>query len=366
VKIDLAPGSPRLDRVGDTARAAEALGIDALWISETEHDPFISTSIALQATTRLTVGTGIAVAFARSPIVIAQSAFDLCELSGGRFALGLGTQVKAHVERRFGMEWSTPAPRLEEWLGAIRAAWTAWEYGERFRFESEHFNLSVMTPYFSPPRLSVAPVPGRARIPISIAGVGPGLARLSGRATEGFQAHLLNTPRYIDEVIEPAIREGEAQRAERAAAADQTAESPAPTRDLAEPIGRTERILQVFLVPAEDAARREEVRKLIAFYASTPSYRPFLDANGREAIGEQLSALQSAKRWDEMPGLIDDDFLAEVAVVAPWDGLGDALAARVEGVADRIIPQLPFEVDASGELVNRARWERIVSALRSA
>jgi len=348
VKIDLAAGSldPRL--AAQTARAAEAAGFDGLWLAETEHDPFLAAGAALAATQRLEIGTGVAVAFARSPVVIAHTAFDLAALGEGRFLLGLGTQVRGHVERRFGMPWSAPAPRLAEWIDVIRAAWVAWQERAGFRFRSEHFDLSLMPDFFRPPPLAFPPPgPGRPRIPISIAGVGPGLARLAGRLADGFQVHPFHTARYLAEVLEPAIVSGAASR-------DPAAAGAAP-----------ERIVPVFLVPAEDAALREEVRGRIAFYASTPTYRGVLRLHGREAIGERLGRLAVTGRWSEMPALVDDELLAEVAVVAPAAELGAALAARVAGHAERVVPILPFEPDADGRPRNGEAWAVLLRALRS-
>jgi probable F420-dependent oxidoreductase len=347
MKIDLAPGSPDPRAVVGVARAAEATGFDGLWLAETEHDPFIAAAAALAATRRLEVGTGVAVAFARSPIVIAQAAFDLAALGEGRFQLGLGTQVRGHVERRFGMPWSAPAPRLAEWMGAIRAAWTAWQDRSDFRFRSEHLDLSLMPDFFRPAPLTFpAPAGGRTRIPISIAGVGPGLARLAGRLADGFQVHPFHTARFLAEVLEPALATGAESR-------DPAAAGLAP-----------ERIVPVFLVPAEDAALREEVRRRVAFYASTPTYRGVLRLHGREAAGERLSRLAVTGRWSEMPALIDDGFLAEVAVVAPAANLGEALAARVAGHAQRVVPLLPFQPEPGGRLPNGGTWASLLATLR--
>ncbi len=348
MKVDLAPGALGLQEAAEVARAAETLGFDGLWLAETAHDPFLAAGAALAATERLEVGTGVAIAFARSPIVIAQTAFDLAALGRGRFLLGLGTQVRGHVERRFGMPWSAPAPRLAEWIGAIRAAWNAWQDDGEFRFRSEHLDLSLMPAFFRPPPLPFPPpAPDRARIPISIAGVGPGLARLAGRFADGFQVHPFHTPRYLAEVLEPALAAGAAER-------DPSAAGKLP-----------ERIVPVFLVPAEDATLREEVRRQIAFYASTPSYRGVLRLHRREAVGERLSRLVATGRWAEMPALIDDELLGEVAVVAPRDGLVDALAARIAGHAERAVSLLPLPVGTKAGAGDEAPWGDLLEVLRN-
>lgn len=373
MKVDFAADSPAPADAAALARAAEELGFDAIWIAETLHEPFVASTLALAATTRIEVGTGIAVAFARSPVVIAQAAFDLAALSGGRFQLGLGTQVRAHVERRFGMPWSAPAPRLAEWIVAIRAAWAAWQDGKPFRVSSEHLDLSLMPAFFSPPPLTFDMPEGRPRIPLSIAGVGPGLARLAGRAADGLQVHPFHTARYLAEVLEPALAEGEAGRPAVAGpevAADAAAGTGARDADgirrRPHETRHVERIVPVFLAPADRPALVEAVRSRIAFYASTPSYRPVLALHGRERTGEQLSRLAATGRWAEMPALVDDELLAEVAVVAPAVAIPDALAARVAGHADRVLPLLMPESGASPFGPDPALMERVLVSLRSA
>lgn len=345
MKVDLAPGGLPPEQVGDLARAAEAVGFDGLWLAETTHDPFLGAALALDATQHLRVGTAVAIAFARSPVSIAQTAFDLARLGHGRFELGLGTQVRGHVQRRFGMAWSAPAPRLGEWIGAIRAAWSSWQEGAPFRFRSEHLDLSLMSPFFSPPPLTFAAAPGTAPLRISVAGVGPALARLAGRLANGFHVHPLHTARYLAEVLEPALQQGEAERREA---------------------GRLERYVPVFLIPDDDPEVRDAVRRQISFYAATPTYRRVLELHGRMRTGERLSRLAAAGRWAEMPDLVDDELLGAVAVIAPWDGLADALGARCARAAHRVMPLLPFSLAADGAPRDAKRWERLVRALRTA
>ncbi len=347
MKVDLALGSPEPASVAGLARAAESFGFDAVWLAETRHDPFVSAALALAATGTIEVGTGIAVAFARSPIVLAQSAFDLAALSGGRFHLGLGTQVRAHVERWFGMPWSAPAPRLAVWIAAVRAAWATWQDGTPFRVRSVHLNLSLMSEFFSPPPLSFGRPDGSPRVPLSVAGVGPGLARLAGRVADGFQVHPFHTARYLSEVLEPALERGEAER----------------------PGGhprRVARIVPVFVAPTDVPAAVGEVRSRIAFYASTPTYRPVLALHGRAHVGERLGRLAVAGRWDEMADLVDDELLALVAVVAPSASIAAARVSRVAGHADRVLPVLPFEPDAFGAPTNASLWGALMESLRAA
>ena len=348
MKVDLAPGAVAPGEVAALAAAAEAVGFDGLWLPETQHDPFVGLALAAAATSRLHLGTSVAIAFARSPTVLAQTAWDLAALSGGRFELGLGTQVRAHVQRRFGMAWSEPAPRLAEWLGAIRAAWATWQDRAPFQWTSEHLDLSLMTPFFSPPPLAFPAPDDGPRIPLSIAGVGAGLARLAGRLADGFHVHPFHTARYLARVLEPALATGAERRPDEL------------------PRRRAERIVPVFLAPTDEPAVLGAVRRQVAFYASTPSYRGVLAAHDRDRTGEQLSRLAATGRWAEMAALVDDELLAQVAVVAPADGLADALAARVTGHAERIAPLLPVRLEPDGSLADGRLWERLVATLRDA
>ena len=190
------------------AQAAEAIGFDAIWTSETQHDPFLPLTHAAAQTARLRFGTAVAIAFARSPLIVAHTAWDLAKQSDGRFMLGLGTQVQAHIERRFGMTWSPPVPRLREYVQAIRAVWTAWQTGSRLNFRGSEYKLTLMTPFFSPGPID------HPNVPIFIAGVGTPLCRLAGEVADGFHVHAYHTRQYLSEVVLPAIIAG-AQKADR-------------------------------------------------------------------------------------------------------------------------------------------------------
>ena len=367
MKVDLPAGSPAPSDAGRLAVAAETIGLDAIWLAETEHEPFVLATLALAATSRIEVGTGIAVAFARSPVVLAQAAFDLAALSGGRFQLGLGTQVRAHVERRFGMTWTAPAPRLTEWIAAIRAAWATWQDGVPFRVRSEHLDLSLMPSFFSPPPLEFEPPAGRPRIPLSIAGVGPGLAHLAGRVADGFQVHPFHTARYLAEVLEPALDEGVAgagRRDEGGSAQPPSGGQHAAPRARDPGRGSSASCRCSSRPPTTPPSSSRCGRGS----PSTPRPRPtarVLELHDRGQVGERLGRLAVAGRWDEMAALVDDELLALVAVVGPADALPDALAARVEGHADRVLPILPFEPDSAGELPNARAWDRLIGTLRA-
>ena len=310
-----------LGRVPAIARAAEAAGFDALWSTETMHDPFLPAALAAEHTQTLQFGTAVAIAFARSPTTLAYTAWDLAQASGGRFILGLGTQVKAHVERRFGMPWpDSVVGKLREQVAAMRALWNTWQTGEKLNFRGEHYKLTLMTPFFNPGPIE------RPDIPIYIAGVNPGLARLAGECADGFHLHPLHSIRYLEEVLKPAIAEG-ARRAGRSPEEVKIATS-------------------AFIVtsPAEELF----VRSQIAFYASTPSYRPVMALHGWEETAQQLSALASRGEWGAMPGLVTPEMLETFAVVSAPGELAERLQARYRGRIERLgfyIPFIPGERD---------------------
>src|SRR5512147_2981441 len=208
MKFDASIGLAELKDAGALAQAAEAIGFDAVWASETQHDPFLPLTHVAAQTARLRFGTAVAIAFARSPLIVAHTAWDLAKQSDGRFMLGLGTQVQAHIERRFGMTWSPPVPRLREYVQAIRAVWTAWQTGGRLNFRGSEYKLTLMTPFFSPGPIDYPSVP------IFIAGVGTPLCKLAGEVADGFHVHPYHTRKYLGEIVLPAVADG-AQKADR-------------------------------------------------------------------------------------------------------------------------------------------------------
>jgi probable F420-dependent oxidoreductase len=316
-----------LSAVPEAARAAEALGFSALWTTETQHDPFLSLALVAEHTSRLRLGTAIAVAFARSPGALAYTAWDLAAASQGRFILGLGTQVRAHVERRFGMSWpESVVGKLREQILALRAFWDCWQKGTKLNFRGEYYKLTLMSPFFSPPPLA-SPIFKEnggglgGGIPIYIAGVNPGLARLAGELCQGFHAHPFHSPRYLREVILSGIESGLNQA------------------------GRQREAIEVAVAAfvATTPQEREECRKQLSFYASTPSYRPVMEMHGWGDTAARLSSHASRGEWDEMPALITDDILPEFCTLADSPvSLGAALRERYAGIADRLTPYLPF------------------------
>jgi probable F420-dependent oxidoreductase len=314
VKVDAHLPTDRPREAGELARAAEALGLDGLWAAETSHDPFLSLAFAAAATSRIELGTAVAIAFARSPTVLAQTAWDLAALSRGRFTLGLGTQVRAHVERRFAMPWGPPVARLRDYVRLVRAVWASWQGDAPLNFRGEHYTATLMTPFFSPPPLA------HGQPAIHVAAVGRPLLRLAGEVADGLAVHPLHTAGYLAEVVRPCLAEG-ARRAGR----------PPDGCALSVPV------LVVTGRDAEERAReREQMRARIAFYASTPSYRSVLAHHGWGDLGRELSALASRRRWDEMAGLVPDEVLGTVAVDAEPGEVGARVRERYAGLADRV------------------------------
>ena len=278
---------------------------------------------AALATSRLQLGTSVAIAFPRSPTVLAHTAFDLARESRGRFILGLGTQVKAHIERRFGMSWEAPVERLRDYIGAVRAVWQRWQTGERLRYESQYYTLKLMTPFFSP-----QPLPDPAWTPpIFIAGVNHRLCRLAGEVCDGFHVHPFHTPRYLRERILPWIEEGLAI-----------------TNRNRQSLQVSATVFVIVGTRAERDAMRDEVRRQVAFYASTPTYRTLLTLHGWDAEGEMLTRLAGRGRWADMGAVVTDEMLSEFAIEA--DDLPHAaniLRTRYDGLLDRAAFYLPFK-----------------------
>lgn len=305
---------------GKLAAAAEELGFGALWSAETGHNGFLPLTLAAEHSRRLTLGTAVAIAFPRSPMVTAQIAWDLAAFSRGRFILGLGTQVRAHIERRFSAQFDHPVARLRDYIGAMRAIWACWQHGSPLRYKGEFFQHTLMTPFFSP-----GPIEYPA-IPVYIAGVNSGLAQLAGELCDGFHAHPLNSATYLREVLHPQIAAGAAKSGRDPAACVIVGSA--------------------FVITGADRAQREALRaavkQQIAFYASTPTYRAVLECHGWSEVGEALSQLASQQRWADMPAMVSDEMLAAFAVEANPDELGAALRERYDGLLDRINLYLPF------------------------
>jgi probable F420-dependent oxidoreductase len=337
MKFDAALPPVHLKDVPAIAKASEEIGFDALWTQETQHDPFLPCVLVAEHTATLRFGTAIAVSFARSPANLAYTAWDLAAQSNGRFILGLGTQVKAHIERRFGMPWpESVTGKLREQIQIIRALWDSWQNGTKLNFRGEYYKISLMSPFFNPGPLP-SPVGGpkgvlregaggEGLIPIYIAGVNTGLAKLAGELCDGFHAHPFHSPRYLRDVILPAI-EGGVKIAGRA------------RKDIA---------ISVTTFVATTPEEMNFARAQIAFYASTPSYRAVMDLHGWGILAEQLSGFAAKGEWAEMPMLITDEILNEFCLLTTQESLADDLKKRYDGIADRLTlysPYVPGERD---------------------
>lgn len=313
MRLDHYLSADRMEGAAAEAQRASRLGYNGVMAAETSHDPFLALTVAAIAQPDLELGTAIAVAFARSPMTVAHSAWDLADLSGGRFLLGLGTQIRPHIVGRFSMPWSEPVPRMREFIAALRSIWATWQYGEPLRFKGDHYRFSLMTPFFNPGPIE------HPEVPVYLAAVGPAMCRLVGEAADGIHIHPFHTRRYLEETVGPAI----------AAGAARTSRDPAAVT----------RAATLFVVTGADDEAMERsaaiVRNRIAFYASTPAYRAVLDCHGW-GIGEELTAMTKRGEWSAMGSLIDDDMLSTVAVVAPRDRVAQAIKERCAGTVDRL------------------------------
>jgi probable F420-dependent oxidoreductase len=315
MKLDATSLMPDPLTAGDEARAAEAAGYGGWLTAETGHDPFIVAALAATATDAIDIGTAIAVAFARNPMDIAYSANDLQVLSGGRFFLGLGSQIKPHIEKRFSMPWSRPAARMREYVAALRAIWAAWLDGAPLDFRGEFYEHRIMTPFFA------GSAHGFGAPAVGLAAVGPGMTRVAGEVADVLLTHAFTTERYLRDVTLPALHEG-AARAGRAPS------------DVGVGVG-------VFVVTGrtgeELAAVAHATRAQLAFYGSTPAYRPVLEVHGWGDLQTELNTLSKQGRWDDMAGLVDDEVLDTFAVVTDGpDQVGEAILARFGDIATRL------------------------------
>ena len=319
------------------ARRAAALGFDGFFTAELSHDPFFPLLLAGMAEPNLDLGTAIAVAFPRSPMVTAQISWDLAAVTGGRFRLGLGTQVKAHITRRFSTNWISPGPRLREYILALRAIWNTWQNSVPLRFEGGFYQFSLMTPFFDPGPIAYPDVP------VYIAGVGPWMSRMAGELCHGFHVHPFHTIRYLDEVVLPNMAAG------------------------AEAAGRTlddvDRAASVFVITGHDdeelETARRGVRQQIAFYASTPTYRPVLELHGWE-MGDRLTAMSKRGEWAEMADLVTDDMVEAVAVTAPLADLGAAIRERYGNRVQRV----GYYTMLGGGPLSEAEWTSLIAATK--
>jgi probable F420-dependent oxidoreductase len=305
-----------LARVAEAARALEDHGYDGGWTAETSHDPFLPLLLAAEHTSRLELGSNIAVAFARNPMIVANIGWDLQTYSQGRFILGLGTQIQPHIEKRFSMPWSHPARRMREFVAALQAIWSAWRDGTKLRFEGEFYTHKIMTPMFTPePQPHPAPK-------VFVAAVGAAMTEMCGEVADGHLGHPMISKRYLDEVTLPALERGLARSGRNRQDFEVSCEVMVAT-------GEND---------AELATAITATRKQIAFYGSTPAYRRVLELHGWGDLQDELRRLSLQGEWDAMGSLIDDEVLAAFAVVGPVDTIAAALRSRCAGAADRVQP----------------------------
>jgi probable F420-dependent oxidoreductase len=328
-----------LNEIGEVAREREEVGYSGVWTAETAHDPFLPLVLAAEHTREIELGTQIAVAFARNPMLLANIGWDLQSYSQGRFILGLGSQIKPHITKRFSMEWSHPAARMREMVMAVRAIWDTWLNGTSLDFRGEFYKHTLMTPFFSPQASDL----GDFGVPrIFLAGVGELMTEVAGEVCDGFICHGFTTERYLREVTVPALARGRAK-------AGKTMEGFEITGPM-------------FVVTGNDAEEIEKAaqgtRQQIAFYGSTPAYRGVLELHGWGDVQDELNTLSKQGKWKEMGDLIDDDMLNAFAVVAEPEDVAAELGKRFADVINRIAFYVPY---AS----NPERWRTVMEDVKA-
>ncbi|MGE0483700.1 MAG: TIGR03617 family F420-dependent LLM class oxidoreductase [Gammaproteobacteria bacterium] len=298
----------------DAATAAENAGYDGITTLENRHDPFLPLAVAATATRRIELMTGVAIAFLRSPMSLANIGWDLQRASAGRFTLGLGPQIKAHNEKRFSVPWSAPVPRLREYVQSLRAIWHAWQSGDELRFEGEHYRFTLMPPNFRPEPIELPPPR------ILLAAVGPAMLKLAGEVADGVILHPFCTRPYVEQTVLPALAAGFARSGRK--------------REDFEIIGGG--FVATGADDAEVQANAEWVRQRIGFYGSTPAYWPVLESCGMRELGERLNVMTKQGRWDALAAAVPDELLQACAAVADHAGLAAAVAARFGGLSDTL------------------------------
>jgi probable F420-dependent oxidoreductase len=323
----------------DKAAQLEAAGYSGLWTAETSHDPFLPLAAATTSTSQIELGTSIAVAFARNPMLLANIGWDLQVMSQGRFILGLGSQIKPHITKRFSMEWSKPAARMREMVLAVRAIWDTWENGTPLEFRGEFYRHTLMTPFFTP---SAAELGDFGLPKIFLAGVGELMTEVAGEVCDGFFCHGFTTEKYLREVTIPALERGRAKAGK--------------TMDDFQIMGPS------FVVTGNNDEELEKAaagtRQQIAFYGSTPAYRPVLEVHGWGALQDELNVLSKQGKWVEMGDLIDDEILNTFAVVGSPEQIAPELGRRYADVISRISFYAPYESDAD-------RWSAVIEGIKA-
>jgi probable F420-dependent oxidoreductase len=322
MKLDTNVIVPDLKSIAGDAQRAEAMGYDCMWSSETQHDPFLPLAVAATATSKIKVGTAIAVAFPRSPMILAHTAWDLQHASDGRFILGIGTQVKRHNERRFSVKFESPGPKIREVVLALRAIWDCWQNGTKLDFQGQFYHFDFMTPFFNPGPIA------HPKIPIYMAAVNEHMCRIAGEVCDGLHVHPFNSPKYLREYVQPSVNAGlEASGRRREAFTYYTA---------------------TFVIVGDSdediAKQRRAVKEQIAFYASTPAYAPVLAAHGWQELGPRLHERVARGDWKGLSALVSDEMLDTFALSGSYETIGAKIKERYQGLLDRVALYQPYPV----------------------
>jgi probable F420-dependent oxidoreductase len=341
VKLDAMSGGLPLRAMQSLAREVEDTGFDGLWITEGGRSAYTLCTAAALATERLDLGTGIAVAFPRSPMVTAEVAWELAEATGGRFVLGLGTQVKAHIERRYSSEFAHPGPRMREYVHALKAIFRAFRGEEPLRFDGDFYSFSLLPAMWSPGPIAVGDPP------VYVAAVNPWMCRMIGEVADGVHVHPLHSIRYVREVVRPNLEAG--AREARRDVAEVAVVCPVLTI-----VGDTEE---------ERSAWRERARLQLAFYGSTRTYARVFELHGWPGTSERLHEQQARGDLKGMTETFTDEMIDAYALTSTWDGLADAVIERYAAVADRVIC---YFATASWheDPARRARWAEVAAAIK--
>ena len=328
-----------IHQVGESAQLVESLGYDGLMIEEIKDDPYVILALASQATEHLALGTAVAIAFPRSPTVTALSAWTLQKLSGGRLTLGLGSQVKGHIERRYGQKWFPPGPWMREYVEALREIWSAWQEGRQPRWVGEHYQITLNVPLFDPGPIETP------TIPIHLAAVNSRMCEVSGEVADGVRPHPVCTPEYIENVMWPAVKKGAARRG----------------RDLT----GFSLSMKPLVATAEDeeqlVPKIRDARARIAFYASTPAYRSAFAFHHLEDLSDEMKYLSKAQKWEEMPGLISDEVLHKFVSIGTYESITKELISRYGG----LVTNLEFSTQVRTEL-EKDNLREMITELKNA
>ncbi len=341
MKVDggLGMGSTNISDIAREAKSQEERGYDGIWTAETSHDPFLPLTIAAEHTEEIELGTSIAVAFARNPMILANIGWDLQAMSNGRFNLGLGSQIKPHITKRFSMEWSKPAARMREMISATRAIWDSWLTGERLNFRGDFYTHTLMTPFFAPNKAELGDF-GPPKI--YLAAVGELMTQVAGEVCDGIICHGFTTEKYLREVTIPNIVKGR----EKAGKSLDDFSISGP----------------FFVVTGQNEEQMQQAaaatRQQIAFYGSTPAYRGVLELHGWGGLQEELNQLSKQGDWVKMGTLIDDEILNTFAVVGEPDKIAPELGKRFGDVIDRLSFYAPGQSEPE-------QWRQVMEDLKS-